>query len=806
MAGIKGITIEIGGNTAPLDKALKNVNKTSRDLQSELRKVDGLLKLDPKNTELISQKQKLLAENISNTKDKLSQLKDAEKQVQDQVKQGKASEEQYRALQREIVNTEQQLKKCEKEAKKLSNIKLDNVVEGFDKVSNKTGAAAQSLKPFAIAVTGAGVAASKMAMDFEDAMAKVFTIADKTEVTYDDMKKAIIDLSNQTGISATDIANNVYDAISAGQKTGDAVNFVTDSTKLAKAGFAEAGQSLDLLTTILNGYKLKAEDATKVSDILITTQNLGKVTVGELSESMGKIIKTADVSSVSLEQVASGYALMTSNGIKSAETTTYMSSMLNEMSKSGTVASKALKNATGKTFQQLTKEGKTLGNILNTMSGAAKKNGKSLADMFGSAEAGKAALILAENGGKDFNGMLEQMNKSAGATTTAFDIVNDTTGNKMKVAFNKGTNAIRGLEDILLPIASMLFDAISKITDAFNGLSDSQKKFIVGTGGTIVGTTLALGGISKLSRGISSLIKIGGGAVDIFGKVSGKVKEAGGIMKMLSSPVGRATLVIGALVLAGIALYKNWDTIKEKCGQAWGSIQSKIKEHGGGIEGFMGFLGDSMKEGWKQAWNAIDEKTGGTLSTVKSKIKEHGGGIKGLWGAQWEAMNEISGGKLDAIKEKVSGWGDNIKNFFSNLHFPSLKFPEFNFPHIKLPHFNLTGSFSLNPPSIPKIGVDWYWKGGIFNSPTILGGIGVGDRFNGSGSNAEAVIPLDSMYRNIRQIVKEEKSIQSIQVNVLVSNNMDNKAIGKAITTQVKKEITRETNNYRKGKGGLAYG
>lgn len=110
MAGkIKGITIEIAGNTQPLNKALEDVNKKSKDLQDELKQVERLLKLDPKNTELLAQKQKILAEAIENTKGKLDTLKEAERQAQEQFKQGKIGEEQYRALQREIAWTEQHL-------------------------------------------------------------------------------------------------------------------------------------------------------------------------------------------------------------------------------------------------------------------------------------------------------------------------------------------------------------------------------------------------------------------------------------------------------------------------------------------------------------------------------------------------------------------------------------------------------------------------------------------------------------------------------------------------------------------------
>ena len=161
-----------------------------------------------------------------------------------------------------------------------------------------------------------------------------------------DLESAILSLSNQTGISSNEIANNVYDAISAGQKTGDAVNFVENSTKLAKAGFAEAGDALDILTTILNAYGLEADQVSQVSDMLIQTQNLGKTTVGELATAMGKVIPTAKAQGVELDDLSSAYAVMTANGVATAETTTYLNSMLNELGKQGTTAAKAFAEGT----------------------------------------------------------------------------------------------------------------------------------------------------------------------------------------------------------------------------------------------------------------------------------------------------------------------------------------------------------------------------------------------------------------------------------------------------------------------------
>ena len=105
MAGkvIKGLTVEIGGDTTKLGKALENVEKKSRDLSGELGEINRLLKVDPSNTELLAQKQKVLADAVSNTKSKLDTLREAEKQVQAQFERGEVSEAQYRALQREVM-------------------------------------------------------------------------------------------------------------------------------------------------------------------------------------------------------------------------------------------------------------------------------------------------------------------------------------------------------------------------------------------------------------------------------------------------------------------------------------------------------------------------------------------------------------------------------------------------------------------------------------------------------------------------------------------------------------------------------
>lgn len=179
---IAGIVLEIGGDTKPLNKALGEANKTSRDLQSELKQVERHLKLDPTNTELLSQKQKILADSVKNTGDKLNALKDAQKQVNEQFAKGDISAEQYRAFQREVIKTEEELKKLEKELV-IVNDKWKHTADVLGEFGDKTTKLGKDLAPVSAA---AGVVAGGMV-----------TMAYKAGQAADDLNT----LSKTTGLS-----------------------------------------------------------------------------------------------------------------------------------------------------------------------------------------------------------------------------------------------------------------------------------------------------------------------------------------------------------------------------------------------------------------------------------------------------------------------------------------------------------------------------------------------------------------------------------------------------------------------------
>lgn len=592
---IKGITIEIGGDTTKLDKALSGVNKQSRDLQKELKEVEKGLKLDPKNTELLAQKQTLLKEAVAATSEKLDVLKSAEAQVQKQFENGEVSEEQYRALQREIIKTEADLKNL-KTAAADSNATLEKIAEVTEKVGNKSADLGNKMLPVTAAITGATAATGKMAMEFEDAMAKLSTIADMTEKPLGELQTEIMDLSDQTGISATEIANNVYDAISAGQKTGDAVSFVSNATKLAKAGFTDSASSLDILTTAMNAYEMSADEVTKVSDLLIQTQNLGKTTVGQLSSSMGKVIPTAKANNVAIDQLCAGYSILTAKGIATAESTTYMNSMLNELGKGGTTADKVLREKTGKSFSELSAEGKTVGDVLQILKDYADETNVTFTDLWSSSEAGKAGLVLLGNGADDFNNRLEEMNNSTGATDTAFDKL-DTNSNKIKISLNQLKNTATELGETVMEMAAPVIERLSEKVKAFSqwfkNLNDTQKETIVKIGAVVAAIGPALIIFGKLSLGVSK-------AIGAFSKISGVFKAAGtagkGLWAILSAnPIGAVVAAVVALVAGFVLMYKKCDWFREMVDKAFAEIKKSVSETIEKIKPILQQLGESFK-------------------------------------------------------------------------------------------------------------------------------------------------------------------------------------------------------------------
>ena len=355
------------------------------------------------------------------------------------------------------------------------NTKLDT--SGFTQgVSSMTVAAgtliADLVKTASSQLTNLAQSAIRNGSIYETSLAKVWTIADLGKLSIQKLGSQITDMSNTMGIAATDIAEATYQAISAGQDTANAVEFAGQAAKLATAGFTSTTSAVDILTTALNAYGLSADQATHVSDVLLTTQNLGKTSVDELSSSMGRVIPLAAAYNVSVENLSSGLAVMTANGIATAEATTYTKSMLNELGDTGSTVGKILQQQTGKSFAQLSADGKSLGDVLQVLYDSVGDDGTAFAGLWSSVEAGTGALSLVSGGADKFNGVLAQMVDSAGATDTAYQTMTDTFQHSMEslqtTAENLSIDLFEAMEPDLKEAANWGTDCLNTLTSALN--------------------------------------------------------------------------------------------------------------------------------------------------------------------------------------------------------------------------------------------------------------------------------------------------------------------------------------------------
>ena len=355
------------------------------------------------------------------------------------------------------------------------NTKLDT--SGFTQgVSSMTVAAgtliADLVKTASSQLTNLAQSTIRNGSVYETSLAKVGTIADLGKLSIQKLGSQITDMSNTIGIAATDIAEATYQAISAGQDTANAVEFAGQAAKLATAGFTSTTSAVDILTTALNAYGLSADQATHVSDVLLTTQNLGKTSVDELSSSMGRVIPLAAAYNVSVENLSSGLAVMTANGIATAEATTYTKSMLNELGDTGSSVGKILQQQTGKSFAQLSADGKSLGDVLQVLYDSVGDDGTAFAGLWSSVEAGTGALSLASGGADKFNGVLAQMVDSAGATDTAYQTMTDTFQHSMEslqtTAENLSIDLFEAMEPGLMEAANWGTDCLNTLTSALN--------------------------------------------------------------------------------------------------------------------------------------------------------------------------------------------------------------------------------------------------------------------------------------------------------------------------------------------------
>ena len=419
------------------EKATSDLDKYNDSLQKEQTKLEEIEKTQGRSSEAYAQQKAKVDElqkSVEQTTNVLGQLDQKEIQVQTSLNNATTEQIKYGA---ELAETNKYLNEAEKST--------DGAAKSIDEYGKKVGTAGDSTEKLADtletmarneAMEKIGEAAKELldnlldcaevAEKFEYAIAKVQSIAQVSDEELKTMSKNIREVGAEMGYSAGEISEAVYQAISASVDASEAIGFVEDATKLARAGFTETTTSVDVLTTAINAYGKEANTTKHIADDLITTQNLGKTTVDELAQSIGTVIPTASALGVSLDQLSTAYVLLTKQGINTANSTTYIRAMMNELSDSGSDVSETLGNLTGHSFGELMAQGKTLGDVMQILGDSVDGNGEAFKNLFSNVRSGLGALSLFNQGADAFNDTLARMENNAGAADKAFATMADT--------------------------------------------------------------------------------------------------------------------------------------------------------------------------------------------------------------------------------------------------------------------------------------------------------------------------------------------------------------------------------------------
>ena len=690
---IKGITVEIGGDTTGLDKALKSVNTSIRSTQSALKDVNRLLKLDPSNTELLSQKQKLLKDAIAATKEKLDSLKVAQEQAKQQLENGELGQDKYDALQREIVETEEELRRLQQEAATTNTAlsKIDVAGQKMEAVGNSIAGTGKKMMGVTTVIGGVGVAAVKTAADFDSAMSQVAAVSGATGKDFDALRNKAREMGAKTKFSATEAAEAMNYMAMAGWKTEDMLDGIEGVMNLAAASGEDLATTSDIVTDALTAFGLSAKDSGHFADILAAASSNANTNVSMMGETFKYCAPIAGALGFSAEDTAEAIGLMANAGIKSSQAGTALRTIMNNLASDVKISGKAIGDVTIAT---------------TNADGSMRDLSDILADCrsaFGNlTESEKAQAAESLVGKNAMSGFLALMNAGQGDIDKLSSAIDNCDGSAEKMAMTMQDNLAGQLTilksqlqelaisfgDILMPAIRSIVSKLQGFADKLNGMDEGTKRTIVtiallvasiGPLLVIIGTAIskigvAMQGFVKLANGISKL-KI---AIQCGTGVLGKLGAAlGGI----SAPVLAVVAIIAVLVAAFVHLWKTNEGFRDAIIGTWNRIKDTISGFCQGIVDRLNALGfqftdivDVLKTVWDGFCQVLAPIFEGVFNNIANILSTVTGVITGIldvfigiftgnWSQAWTGVKEI----FSSIWNGISSFFTNILNVIKGV-------------------------------------------------------------------------------------------------------------------------------------------
>ena len=709
---IKGITVEIGGDTTKLSKALESVNKNIKNTQTQLKDVEKLLKLDPTNTELLSQKHKLLADAVSATKDKLSTLKIAAEQANTALANGEISQQQYDALQREIVETEQELRRLQTEADKTNTAfaKIGAAGEVMQNVGNKISGAGEKLMPITAGVIALGTLAVKTGADFDSAMSKVAAVSGATGEELDALRDKARDMGSKTKFSASEAAEAMNYMAMAGWKTEDMLSGIEGIMNLAAASGEDLATTSDIVTDALTAFGLTAADSGHFADVLAAASSNANTNVSMMGETFKYAAPVAGALGFSVEDTAQAIGLMANAGIKSTQAGTSLRSILTALS--GEV--KFCGDAIGEvTVQTTNADGsmRDLNDILDdcrtAFSGLSESEQASAAQALVGKNAMSGFLALMNAAPADISKLEGAISACDGTSLSMAETMQDNLAGQLTILKSQLEELAISFSDVLMPAIRSIVTWVQGLVDWLNQLDPQTKETIV----KIALAAAALGPLlivlGKTVSGVGTVFSAVSKLPALFSAVQSGIGAITGALGVSLGPLLAIIAAVAALVAAFVHLWKTNDEFKSNIIAIWEQIKSTFTGLTQGITDRLNALGfdfesftDVLKAAWDGLCNLLAPIFEGVFQNISNIFSEFTGvllglldvliglftgnweqcwnGIKGIFTSIWDfIVNTFSNilNTLKGIADVVLGWfgtswnevWTSVKDFFVNI-------------------------------------------------------------------------------------------------------------------------------------------
>lgn len=645
---IKGITIEIGGDTTKLQTALKGVNTEIRNTQSQLKDVEKLLKLDPGNTELLSQKHKLLAQAVSETKEKLETLKTAAEQANTALANGDISQSQYDALQREIVETEQELKRLEEQANQSATAvqKIAATGEQLKDVGGNIESAGKKMLPVTATVTALGTASVKTAADFEAAMSKVEAVSGATGSEMEALTAKAREMGSKTKFSASEAAEAMNYMAMAGWKTEDMLSGIEGVMNLAAASGEDLATTSDIVTDALTAFGLTAQDSGHFADVLAAASSNANTNVSMMGETFKYCAPIAGSLGFSVEDTAEAIGLMANAGIKSTQAGTSLRTIMTNLSGEVKICGDSIGEVTIATTNadgSMRDLSDILADCRVAFAGLSESEKAAAAESLVGKNAMSGFLALMNAGEGDIHKLSGAIDNCDGAAKNMADTMNDNLEGQLTILKS-------ALEELAISFGQLLIPALREVVQWLQGFIGFLNSLPEGVKKTIMVIALVAAALGPVLIIVGKVISAIGTIMTIVPKVAGVINVVKGAFAalnatMLANPIVLIIAAIAALVAAFIYLWNNCDGFR----QFWIDLWENIKQIAVAVW-------EGLKTFFTAAWQAIST----TAQTIWN-------GIKNFFSALWEGIKTIFTTVLNVIKTIVTTYFNVYKTIITTV-------------------------------------------------------------------------------------------------------------------------------------------